>query len=66
MFEVIMLNALDSFPPTTVYSISLRTPHVYQFDHKTNTQILEDLSDTIDIKTVLESPTASSVLPRSI
>jgi hypothetical protein len=61
-----MLNALDSFPSTTIGNLSLRTPHLYLFDRKTNTQILEDLSDTIDVKTVLESPIASSVLSHSI
>jgi len=61
-----MLNALDSFLFTTVDNLSLRTPHLYLSDRKTNTQILEDLSDTIDVKTMLESPTASSVLPHSI
>lgn len=61
-----MLNVLDTFPSITASNFSLRAPRLYQFDHTTNTQILEDLSDTIDIKTVLESPTAWSVLPRSI
>lgn len=61
-----MLNVLDTFPSIAAYNFSLRAPRLYQFDHKTNTQILEDLSDTIDIKTVLVSPTAWSVLPRSI
>lgn len=60
-----MLKILDTFPLTTVHNISLRTPHLYQFERKTNIQILEDLSDTIDIKTVLESSTALSVLSRS-
>ena len=49
MFEETMLNALYSFPSTTVDNLSLRIPHRYQFDLKTNTQILEDLSDTIDV-----------------
>lgn len=61
-----MLNVLDTFSSITVDNLSVRTPHLYQFDRKTNTQILEDLSDTIDIKTVLVSLTDLSVLPRSI
>lgn len=64
---MIMLNTLmDTFPSITANNFSLRAPRLYQFDRKANTQILEDLSDTIDIKTVLESPTAYSVLPQSI
>jgi fructosamine-3-kinase len=66
LFEEIMLTALDSFPSVTVDNLSLRTPHLYRFDRKTNTQILEDLADTIDVKSVLESSTASSVLSWSI
>ena len=61
-----MLNALDSFPPTIINNFSLRTPHLYKFDRKANTQILEDLSNTTDVKTILESPIVSTVLPRSI
>ncbi|OKL63122.1 hypothetical protein UA08_01252 [Talaromyces atroroseus] len=64
-FEETMLNALDSLPNTTTGKISVRTPHLYHFDQKQNTQILEDLADTIDLKTVLVSPEAGIVLPQS-
>lgn len=57
-----MLNTLNIFSSITVYNIFLKILHLYQFDNKTNTQILEDLSNTIDIKLVLESLTISSVL----
>nr|QCL09110.1 DmxR19 [Cryptosporiopsis sp. 8999] len=66
LFEVIMLNALDSFPSTAVDKFYLRTPHLYLFDQKTNTQVLEDLSGMIDMKAALESPTAPSILTQSI
>lgn len=66
LFEVTMLNALDSFPLTIVDNLHVRTPHIYLFDQKTNTQLLEDLPDAIDVKTVLEFPTVSSVLAQPI
>jgi hypothetical protein len=61
-----MLKALDTFPSTTVDNLCLRTPHMDLFDRKTNTQVLEDLSGAIDMTTVLQLPTALSVLPKSI
>jgi hypothetical protein len=66
IFEETLLNALRSFQQTTIDNISLKTPRLYQFDRKTNTQILEDLADMTDLKTVLVSPTVSSVLPQPI
>lgn len=65
LFEENMLNALNSFPSTIVDNLYLRTPHLYLFDRKSNTQVLEDLSGAIDMKTVLGSVTASSILPQS-
>ncbi|KAM5457291.1 hypothetical protein MaudCBS49596_000486 [Microsporum audouinii] len=50
-----MLKALQLLPSITVDNIHLRTPRLYLFDEKTNTQVLEDLVSTIDLKTVLES-----------
>jgi len=61
-----MLNALDNFQPITVGKFCLRTPHMYLFDRNTNTQVLEDLSGSIDMKAVLKSSLTSSVLPRPI
>ncbi|KAH8688787.1 kinase-like domain-containing protein [Talaromyces proteolyticus] len=66
LFEETMLNALDGLPNTTTENITIQTPHLYEFDRKQNTQILEDLSDTIDLKTVLVSAEAGVVLPQSI
>jgi hypothetical protein len=61
-----MLNALDTFRPPLVENFSIRTPRLYHFDRETDTQVLEDLTDTIDVKTVLQSPERSTVLPPSI
>jgi hypothetical protein len=61
-----MLNTLTSFRPPPVDNVSVRTPRLYQFDRKTDTHVLEDLADTIDVKTVLELPEVSTVLPPSV
>jgi hypothetical protein len=49
-----------------VEDITIRTPHLYHFDPKTVTQILEDAADTIDLKTLLELRDVSIILPPSI
>jgi hypothetical protein len=61
-----MLNAFAHFSSTTVDKLSLRTPHLYFSDLKTNTHVLEDLSGSIDLKTVSKSFTASNDLPQPI
>jgi hypothetical protein len=48
-------------PPLENFSV--RTPHLYFFDPQHATQVLEDLLNTIDLKTVLESPEVSALLP---
>jgi hypothetical protein len=51
-----MLNALEeTLPSITTNNISLQTPHLYHFDREQSTQILQDLSDTIDLKTAIVS-----------
>jgi len=66
LFEAAMLKALYAFSSTTVDNLCLRTPRMYLFDQKTNTMVLEDLSDAIDITAVLDSPTGLNVLTKSI
>jgi hypothetical protein len=61
-----MLNALHAFKPVPVENFAIRTPRLYHFDRETNAQILENLTDTIDLKTVLEYPDVSTILPASI
>jgi hypothetical protein len=61
-----MLDALHAFRPQTVSNATIKTPQIYYFDRKTNTQVLEDLTDTVDLKTVLESPHVATVLPPSV
>lgn len=57
-----MLNALHAFRTPTVSDTSIKSPHLYHLDSKTDTQVLEDLADTIDLKTVLESPHVATLL----
>lgn len=59
-----MLHALPNFSSTT-YSVNtvVRSPRLYLFDRKTNTQVLEDCSNTTDLKTIFISPMAKNILP---
>jgi hypothetical protein len=58
-----MLKALNSFRPPPLENFLVRTPRLHYFDPKTATQVLEDLVGTIDLKTVLQSPEVSVLLP---
>jgi hypothetical protein len=61
-----MLDALNSFRPYLAQNFAIRSPLLYHFDRETCIQVLEDLVDTIDLKTVLESPKVLTLLPVSI
>jgi hypothetical protein len=65
-YETAMLDALQAFRTSAVSENMVKTPQLYHFDPKTGTQVLEDLTDTSDLKTVLESPHVTTVLPLSI
>lgn len=55
-----MLQALSDFPPsTTSTSVVVKIPGLYLFNQETNTQILEDLHQTTDLKTILHSPASN-------
>lgn len=59
-----MLRALINFPGTADGTKTvISTPHLYLFDRETNTQVLEDCSDTTDLKTLLVSPGINNTLP---
>lgn len=60
--EESMLSALNNFP--NIASL-VRVPHLYFFDHRTNTQVLEDIAGVVDLKTFLVSPASNIVLSRS-
>jgi hypothetical protein len=60
--EESMLNALNDFRvPETENNISVKSPHLFHFNRKTNTQIMEDLPNALDLKTFLQSPAASEL-----
>jgi hypothetical protein len=61
-----MLDALNSFRPSLARNFPIRSPLLYHFDRETRIQVLEDLVDTMDLKTVLESPKVLTLLPASV
>lgn len=57
-----MLNALNDFRvPETESHISVKSPRLFHFDRQTNTQIMEDLPNALDLKSFLRSPAASEL-----
>ncbi|KKK26790.1 hypothetical protein ARAM_000374 [Aspergillus rambellii] len=46
------------------YQITVRTPRIFHFNSQTNTQIMEDLPDALDLKTFLISQSGSQTIPR--
>ncbi|KAJ5753469.1 uncharacterized protein N7511_007622 [Penicillium nucicola] len=54
-FEEAILQALHELPPYIKDNITVKTPRLLNFDKKTNTQILEDLPDSVDLKNFLIS-----------
>lgn len=59
-----MLHGLANFPCTTQHANTVvRSPRLYLFDRKTNTQVLEDFPNTTDLKTIFLSPMATDILP---
>jgi hypothetical protein len=65
-YETAMLAALQAFRTSAVSKTLVKTPLLYHFDRTTGTQVLEDLTGTSDLKTVLESPHVTAVLPPSV
>jgi hypothetical protein len=62
-----MLNALNDFPSiTTADKVSIKAPHLYLFISETNTQVIEDVPDAVDVKSIFTSPTANSLLNHSL
>lgn len=55
-FEGAILKALDGFEsPKSSEKITIKTPRLFHFNKETNTQILEDLPDSVDLKHYLIS-----------
>ena len=61
-----MLNALNKFSPiVTADQTLVKAPLLYRFDREAYIQVVEDLSNTIDLKAILVSPAADEILTRS-
>jgi hypothetical protein len=66
-FEVVMLNALTRFPfYTTSSRVSVNVPQHFLFLDDTNTQIIQDIPNAIDLKSILVAPTAGSILDQNL
>lgn len=57
-----MLNALEAFPSTSTVTV----PHHYYFNNKSNTQIIQDFPEAIDMKTIIVSPSLNALLTLSV
>lgn len=56
-----MLDILNNLPST---NSMVKVPHLLYFDRETNTQVLEDIPNVVDLKTILMSPNANEVLTK--
>ncbi|KAK3293562.1 kinase-like domain-containing protein [Chaetomium fimeti] len=65
-FEESMLAAVASFKfPPAADGTKIKTPRLYLFSHESNTQVLEDLPGTDDLKSAFFLPNAADLLPGS-
>lgn len=62
VFEELLLNSLSNIS-TSITGANVKSPRLYLYDRETNTQVFEDLSDTIQFMTVLSSANIHSLLP---
>lgn len=60
-----MLHALVNFmyKDKTANTVVVKAPRLYLFDRETNTQLLEDLNDTTDLKTIFLSSELTHTYP---
>jgi len=60
-----MLDAVACYSPPNITAVVIKTPRLYLFNRRTNTQVLEDFPDTGDLKSVFFLPNVGSLLPGS-
>ncbi|KAJ5986641.1 hypothetical protein N7451_011006 [Penicillium sp. IBT 35674x] len=60
-FEEAILQALDGLPSHSQGNITVKTPRILHFDKETNTQVMEDLPNSLDMKSFLLSGLAKGV-----
>ncbi|KAI1644676.1 kinase-like domain-containing protein [Daldinia loculata] len=58
-YEESMLHALSNFPSSTTV---VKAPRLHLFIRDANVQVLEDFPAAVDLKNILVSPTANSIL----
>ncbi|KAE9371768.1 hypothetical protein N431DRAFT_410770 [Stipitochalara longipes BDJ] len=62
IFEELLLNSLASHSPSTT-TATIKPPRLYLYNRETNTQVLEDFSNTDDFRAMLFSADAHNLLP---
>lgn len=60
-FEEAILRALNGLPPYSEAGVTVKTPRLLHFDEDTNTQIVEDLPNSVDLKSFLLSSVSSGL-----
>ena len=69
LIEESILKSLNDFPSTLYqrelgegrpYEVTVKTPHLFTFNRETNTAVVEDLPDSLDLKSFLISTSAST------
>jgi len=60
-----MLDAVAAFDPPKTKDLIIKTPRLYLFSRQTNTQVIEDLLNTDDLKSVLFLPNVADRLTPS-
>ena len=60
-FEEFLLNSMSSYLPSTTAIV--KPPRIYLYDQQTNTQVLEDFSNTSGFRAMLFSVNAHTLLP---
>lgn len=60
-----MLDAVAAFKPPHIKDLTIKTPRLYLFNRQTNTQLIEDLVETDDLKSVFFLPNVAERLTPS-
>ncbi|OGM39637.1 hypothetical protein ABOM_011645 [Aspergillus bombycis] len=70
LIEKSILTSLNNLPSSkitndddTASQFTAKTPHIYSFNPLTNTQVMEDLPDSVDLKSFFVSPSSARSVP---
>ncbi|EIT80308.1 kinase-like domain-containing protein [Aspergillus flavus] len=71
LIEKSILTSLNNFPSSKITNdedatsqFTAKTPHIYSFNPLTHTQVMEDLPDSVDLKSFFVSPSSARTVPR--